>query len=91
MPACRMDDHAGGFVDDGNRGVFVENVERNWFRLGTDGWRRGQSEIDVLARFKTKSGFLGNAIDKRRAGVDATLDSHATGLRNLRGEADLLS
>ena len=43
-----MDDHAGGFVDDGEVFVFVDDVERNVFGFETGGGFFGQVDVDLV-------------------------------------------
>jgi len=58
---ARMDDHAGRLVDDGDILVFVENVERNGFRLDTRSqfvWEldgNGFTGLDMMRRLARRS------------------------------------
>ena len=49
MPFGGMDDHAGRLVDRGQPFVFVENLQRNVFRLGPLPRHLGQHDRDPLA------------------------------------------
>ena len=49
MPLARVDDHAGGLVDHGDFGVFVEDVEGDVFGDRPDAWQLGQDHRHAVA------------------------------------------
>jgi len=70
--------HAGGFIDDDDVVVFVENVERDGFGLGDDGRALGRFESDFFCAANVLRAFsCGSAIDEDEAGFDEFLNAGA--------------
>jgi hypothetical protein len=78
-----VDHHAGGFVDDGEVLVFVENFEGDVFGDGVEGrGLRGAFDLDGLAAVEFLFGLGGIAVDADLTGFDEELDA---GLGRCRG------
>jgi hypothetical protein len=67
-------DHSGGFVDDDDLAVFVDDVERNVFGNGVNDWRGGTLADDLLARPDAVAGFDGFTVDRNVAPADRPLN-----------------
>ena len=83
----RVHDHAGGFVDDQQVGVFVAYVEGDILRLHGEGrHRRGQLERDLVAVVDPVAGTGRTAVDGDRPVADQGLYARAGKLRAVAGE-----
>jgi hypothetical protein len=81
-----MNDHASGLVDDGEVGVFEENVERDGLGFDASGRRRRQAYGDCFARGDAVRRLPCGAVDENVAIVHERLDAIAAQFRKLRGE-----
>jgi hypothetical protein len=73
-----VDHHAGGFVDDGEISVFVEDVEGNVFGYGVERCGlRGAFDLDGFAAAKLLLWLGWMAVDAYLAGFDEELDAGA--------------
>ena len=89
-----VDHHAGGFVDDGEVLVFVEDVEGDVLGDGVERGRVGGAfDLDGLAAVEFLLGLGGVAVDADLAGFDEELDAGAAdvgdGLREILVEAEV--
>ena len=85
VPLGRMHDHARRLVDDHDRVVLEQHVERDGLGLRPLG-RGRHVDLDSLARRHAVRRLLRNAIDRDGVLVDAALDSRPTGCANHRGQ-----
>ena len=82
-----VDHHAGGLVDDGEVVVFVDDVERDVFGEGVEGFgARGAFDLDGLAADELLFGLGGLAVDADLAGFDEELDAGAGDVGDGLGE-----
>jgi hypothetical protein len=73
-----VDHHAGGFVDDGEVLVFVEDLEGDVFGDGVErGGLRGTFDLDGFAAVEFLFGLGGVAVDADLVGFDEKLDAGA--------------
>ena len=81
-----MDDHAGGFVDDGEIFVFVNDVERNIF--GLEAWRPalGQLDLDLVVFPQLVRCFCAFRFTSTSPSVDQPLKPRARPAVDLFGE-----
>jgi hypothetical protein len=69
-----MRDYSGGFVDDDDLAVFVNDVERNVFGNGVNDGRGGNLAYDLFARPDTVAGFDRFTVDRDVAAADRALN-----------------
>ena len=82
-----VDAHAGGLVDDGEVVVLEDDVERDGFGGGVEGFGPGRAgEDDGLAGCELVLGLGGAAVDEHLAAVDEELHAGAGDLRDGLGE-----
>ena len=67
---CRMDDHAGPLVDDDDRVVFVENIERDVLRRWAFAGHGDLIDDDDVSGLEPQRSFAGGIIDEDVAGID---------------------
>lgn len=70
----RMNHEAGGFVQDENVGVFIEDRQGNRFRLTGDGLWGWDFRPDNVSTFGDIPGFLRQAIDRNVARPNQSAD-----------------
>jgi hypothetical protein len=84
-----MDDHARGFVHDGEVGVFIQDIEGDGFGFDAGGLllrdfkRHDFAGLDVMGR------FAGSAVDFDVALVHQQLDARTAECRKLRDEKNI--
>ena len=82
-----VDEHASGFVDDGQVSVLVNDGEGNGFRGGTEGGEdRLAEDLNLFAAFEAQGGFGGSAIDEDARLLEEELDAGAADAFELGGE-----
>jgi hypothetical protein len=82
-----VDHHAGGFVDDGEVLVFVEDFEGDVFGDGVEwGGLRGAFDLDGFAAVEFVFGLGGVAVDADLAGFDEELDTSSGDVGESMGE-----
>jgi hypothetical protein len=82
-----MDHHAGGFIDDGEVLVFVEDFERDVFGDGVErGGLRSAFDLDGFAAVEFLFGLGGVAVDADLTGFDEELDTGAADVGEGLGE-----
>ncbi len=86
MPLGGMHDHAGSFVDDDDRIVFIKDVKRNVLRLGALAWRGNLVDDDHIARLESERCFARGVVDTHVAGVDRAAQRGAAERGKLLGE-----
>ncbi len=88
---ARMDDHAGGLVDDGDVFVLVENIERNGF--GFDAGRQLIGDLDGhdFVRLDAMRGLARDAVNLHAAFVHERLNARTAQRRELRDEKEVES
>lgn len=84
VACCRVDNHAGRFVDDDEVVVFVEDFEGDCFRLGFEGTRGGNLDGDAVAGTDFVAGFGWLVVDERMVVFDELLEKGARAFRHLR-------
>jgi hypothetical protein len=85
-----VDHHAGGFVDDREVLVFVEDVEWDVFGDGVEGRGLGGAfDLDGFAAVEFLLGLGGVAVDADLAGFDEELNAGATDVRQGLGEVEI--
>ena len=86
-----MDDHAGGFVDDGDVFVLVENIERDGF--GFDAGRQLLGDLDGhdFVRLDAMRGLARDSVNLHAAFVHERLNARAAQRRELRDEEEVES
>jgi len=67
-------DHSGGFVDDNDFAVFVNDVERNVFGNGVNDRRGGNLANNLFARSDAVAGFDRFTVDRDVAAADRALN-----------------
>ena len=79
VPGGGMHDDAGGFVDDEQRFVLEQNIERNFFRLCDGGSGFGPTDFNLLARVRMVRGLDDFAVDADVAFFNKPLQRTARG------------
>src|SRR5919197_2800488 len=82
----RVDDHAGGLVDDDYLLVLVDDVERDLFGREFRRRRRGQLDLDALARPQLVRRLRRAPADEHVAVLDRALERRAAHALDPRGE-----
>jgi hypothetical protein len=85
-----VDHHAGGFVDDGEVLVFVEDVEWDVLGDGMEGRGLGGAfDLDGFAAVELLPWFGGVAVDADLAGFDEKLNASAADVGQGLGEVEI--
>lgn len=72
-----MHDEPGGFVDDEQRFVLEQNVERNFFRLRFGGFWFGKMNLNFFSGARRMGRFDNFAVDANVAGFNQSLERAA--------------
>jgi hypothetical protein len=79
-----MNDHVRGFVDDGDVGVFIKDIEGNILRIDAGENLFRDFEVDAFSSFEAMGRFFRDAADEDTAFVDESLDVSAADFRDLQ-------
>lgn len=72
-----VDDHAGGFIDGDDGGIFVEDMQGNIFGRGFERREIGGFDVDGVAGAESLRGTGGGMVDEGAAGLDPLLNAGA--------------
>ena len=82
----RVDDHAGGFVDDGQVLVFEYDVERDVFGFESFGGSFGEIDVDLVTFAELVRGLRGFCVEEDRFVLDQPLQPGARPTFDLSSE-----